>query len=97
MPIERWTDAGLDRLQGEVDATRHLTVDVAVMKAEMTTLSRELKRNTDATEHVAEQFEKAQLEPLRRGRNFREQVILVLIGAVAGGVFILAGTLLTHV
>lgn len=94
-PVARWTDDGLDRLAKQVDSISPVVTKVAVMEEKMTTLARALDNNTKATEHVAQQMEDAKMEPLTRSQNLRHQVYITIVGAVAGGVFVLLGVLLS--
>jgi hypothetical protein len=85
VPLARWTDDGLDRLAREIDYVRPVVTDVAVMKAQMDGLTRELRANTEATRQVADQMEKAQMEPVVRMKNFRHQVTIAVCSALLGG------------
>ena len=97
MPLESWNDQRLDGLERRVDRVEPVTTEVAVIKAEMRNLSRELKHNTLAVEQVGEQLEKAQLEPLTRSKNMRSQMVIAISAAVTGGgLAILGGFLASH-
>ncbi len=92
---ERWSDDRLDELGRKVGRLDEVVTDVAVLKSEFKNLARELHRNTDATEHVAEQLEQAKIEPLTRGRALRNQIVIAVIGAIIAGVFVILGVILS--
>jgi hypothetical protein len=92
----RWNDDRIDDLSQQVRAVAPLVADVAVLKVELGSLSRELRANTKATQEVAQQLEKTQTEPLTRARNFRSQIAIALVAAVVSGAFVIVGVLISH-
>jgi hypothetical protein len=84
-PFPRWNDDRLDELAKRVARLDDVVTEVAVLKTEMRNLTRAVDANTRATGNVSKQFEQAQIEPFQRGRNFRNQLVLVIMGALAGG------------
>jgi hypothetical protein len=93
-PTNRWNDDRLDELNGRLGRVEPVITEVAVLRTEMHTLTRELRANTTATQEVAEQMEKAQIEPLDRRRRFWGAIVIGSASAGAGGVLVLIGTLL---
>lgn len=81
----RWNDDRLDDLKRRVDEHDKPVQSVAVLTSRMQELARQLQANTDGQQRISKQFEDAQLEPFKRGRNFRSQLALAVVSAVAGG------------
>jgi hypothetical protein len=96
MPNVQWPDDRINDLSRRVSNVETIVPDVAVMKAAMATLSRELDRNTNATEHVARQLEDTKLEPLTRSRRIWGGIIIAVCGALAGGAFAVLGAVIAH-
>lgn len=93
--LERWNDDRLDDLQYRVSRAEAAIEVVARLEERLESNSRELKRNTVATEHVARQLEAAKVEPLTRSRNLRHQLYIAVGAAVTGGAFVVIGALLS--
>ena len=90
MPSETWPDARLDELARKVGRMDEVVTDVAVLKTELRNVIRELRANTSATQEVADQMEKAQLEPINRWRQLRQGLIIAACSALfAGGLGVL--------
>lgn len=90
-----WSE--LSELRRRLERVEPVVTEVAVLKTELHNVTRELQRNTKATEQVAEQMERAQIEPLTRGQERRAQLFIALVAALtAGGLGIIATLLAVH-
>jgi hypothetical protein len=90
----RWNDDRMDDLKRQVDGMAPTVQSVAVLRAEMATLTRDLEANSRGQEKIAQQLEQAQLEPLTRSRNLRSQALIAITAAVIGGGIAVLGALL---
>lgn len=87
-----WRMAQLER---RLDRVEPIVTDVAVIKSELRGLRHEIQGNTKATHELSQQIEKAQVEPINRWRQLRAGIITAVVGATVGGLFVLAGVLLS--
>lgn len=96
MPVSRWNDDRLDGLDRQVRRIEPVVTDVAVIKAELLGMRRALRENSNVTHELTQQLEKAQMEPLKRWQGFRNSLVIAVAGAAVGGLFVIAGVLLSH-
>ena len=90
----RWNDDRLDELNGKVRRLEPIATEVAVIKAEMSGLRRDLRENTTATHEVATQLEKVQLGSATKRIAWWGQVLLMMLGALVAGGFAIVAALI---
>ena len=90
----QWTDGRLDDLQRRVSRVEPIVEIVARLEERLESNTRELRANTTATKEVADQLEKAQVEPLNRSRRFWGAIVIAVAGAVTAGLMVVLGTVI---
>jgi hypothetical protein len=71
-----------------------VVTEVAVLKSEMHNLTRAVTQNTRSQDALGKQIEASNIEPLKRGRTFRDQLYVALAAALIGGTLAVLGTVL---
>lgn len=92
--LGRWNDDRLDEMARKLSRMDEVVTDVAIVKTELRNLTRELRANTAATEHVGGQLEQAKLEPVERHKRIRDAIIIALVSGTFGAVLAVVSALI---
>jgi hypothetical protein len=98
-PISRWPDDRLDDRIGDLsrrlEQVEPTVTTVALLEQRMEQMTNALTDNTAQQKKLARKFDDFEVEPFTRKREFMTKLMLVLVGALVGGVFAVAGAVIS--
>lgn len=92
--MDRWNDDRLDDLARNVRNMGPAVESVAVVRVQMDNLSGQLRETRHEVSALSKKLEVVIDEPLKRSRDFRRQLMLGVLAALAGGAFTFVAILL---